>query len=65
MCPTVFAGCIILPDLDRSEWWEQHGYKLVLNKITSLRNDRIKAIKEAMYGKKNGPGKWMLSSHCN
>jgi len=41
-----------LPDnIDYEKWWNEIGKKALKDKVTSLRNDRLKSLKWEYFGK--------------
>ena len=49
----IMNGCNIPNYLDHQLWWENIGKRAVMTQVTSLRNDRLKEIKWAYFGKNN------------
>lgn len=50
-CAYVIKGCNLHPDTNPKDWWNNIGKKATRDKVTSLRNDRIKTLKWEYFGK--------------
>ena len=50
-CAYVLKGCNVPKSIDHEAWWYNVGRRATKEKIVALRNDRIKSMKWAFFGK--------------
>ena len=51
ICSSVIKGCNLPLSVNKQEWWNTIGKRVTREKITTLRNDRVKLFKWEYFGK--------------